>query len=208
MLKIKVCGMTDPGNIQQIAALMPDFMGFIFYSHSKRYVGNSPPESLCNDIPPGIIKTGVFVNTQPSEIIDTMKRYKLDMAQLHGNEPVSECERLKNNNVALSKAFGIDNKFDFSVLRDYSDLCDYFLFDTGTTAHGGSGKKFDWRKIYEYKNEKQFFLSGGIGPEDISIIKNMRLEYLFAVDINSRFEISPGLKDIDEVKEFIEELRR
>jgi len=208
MLKIKVCGLTDPVNVEEIARTAPDFMGFIFYPGSKRYVGNRPSNSLFHKIPSGIPKTGVFVNEEPSIIFEAMNLYRLDLLQLHGNESSEYCNSLKYRGLIIIKAFKINSSFSFEALEQYMEVCDYFLFDTKTGSHGGSGLKFDWKKINEYHLSKPFFLGGGIGPEDASLIKQINHKYLFAVDINSRFEIRPGIKDSKKVKEFIDEIKR
>ncbi len=207
MLKVKVCGLTDPENTIETAKVGTDFMGFIFYPGSKRYVGNKPKESLFCKIPSGILKTGVFVNEQPSKIINTMKLYGLDIVQLHGNESPEYCNSLKKKGLVIIKAFGIGNSFSFKILEQYIKVCEYFLFDTKTGSQGGSGLKFDWRRINEYNLNKQFLLSGGIGPEDASQVKEINHKYLFAVDINSHFEISPGIKNYKKIKEFIKEIK-
>jgi phosphoribosylanthranilate isomerase len=207
MLRIKVCGLTDPDNVKKIAESNPDIMGFIFYPGSKRYVGDRPEESLVNNVPSGILKTGVFVDEEPSKIIYKKNLFRLDLVQLHGIESPEYCDYLKNNGLTLIKAFGINNNFNFKILEKYVDTCEYFLFDTKTGSQGGSGLKFDWRRINEYNLDKQFLLSGGIGPEDASQVKEINHKYLFAVDINSHFEISPGIKNYKKIKEFIKEIK-
>jgi len=208
MLKIKVCGLTDPVNTEEIAETSPDYMGFIFYPGSKRYVGNKPAPSLFSNIPEGIQKTGVFVNEEPSRIIETVNIYRLDLVQLHGDESPEYCNILKESGLIIIKVFEISNNLRFITLDQYMEVCEYFLFDTGTGSQGGSGMKFDWNKINEYEFNKPFFLGGGIGPEDVSVIKKINHKNLFAVDINSRFEIRPGIKDSSKVKEFIDEIKR
>jgi phosphoribosylanthranilate isomerase len=207
MLKIKVCGLTDPVNTEEMTRTSPDFMGFIFYPKSKRYVGNNPDNSLFQIIPSRILKTGVFVNEEPFKIIETTDLYRLDLVQLHGNESAECCKYLKNNGLTIIKAFEISNSFVFSSLKQYMEVCDYFLFDTKTGLQGGSGLKFDWGKINEYNLNKPFFLAGGIGPEDASMVKQIDHKNLFAVDINSCFEVYPGIKDVNKVKEFIDEIK-
>ncbi|HPT21428.1 MAG TPA: phosphoribosylanthranilate isomerase [Bacteroidales bacterium] len=208
MLKIKVCGMTDPLNTRDIVKVSPDFIGFIFYPGSVRYVGKKPDESLFKAIPQGILKTGVFVNEDIPVIIDLKKRYELDMIQLHGNEPAEYCNSLHNAGLTVIKAFGINDSFDFAALENYTDACNYFLFDTKTDSRGGSGLKFNWKKIGEYKLEKPFFLSGGIGPDDISSLKQLNHKSFFAVDINSRFEVRPGIKDRSKIEKFINAIKK
>lgn len=199
--------MTDPGNAREIAEINPDFMGFIFYPGSGRFVGDKPDRSLFSIIPPGILKTGVFVNEEASVIIHTVKLYGLNLVQLHGNESAGYCNNLKKAGLNIIKAFAIKDGSEFENPETYMDVCDYFLFDTGSPGYGGSGIKFDWKKISEYHLDKPFLLSGGIGPEDAAVIKQIDHKYLFAVDINSRFEISPGIKDGKKVKEFIKKIR-
>lgn len=207
MLKVKVCGMTDPLNTAEMVRAKPDLTGFIFYPGSKRFVGMKPEGSLFDAVPSGILKTGVFVGERLSVIIDTVNRYGLDAVQLHGKEPPGFCAYLKGKGLKIIKAFGISNNYNFKEPEYYSDVCDFFLFDTKTGNHGGSGTKFDWSRINEYHVNKPFFLSGGIEPRDASIIKKINHACLFGVDINSCFETSPGIKDIKKVKEFIEEIK-
>jgi phosphoribosylanthranilate isomerase len=207
MLKIKVCGLTDPGNVKEIAGTNPDYMGFIFYPGSLRYIGDKPVDSLLRSVPSQIRKTGVFVNEEIKVIIDSVKLFGLDLVQLHGNEPAEYCEYLKNEGLTIIKAFGINNLSDFKILEPYMDVCEYFLFDTKTESYGGSGHKFDWIKINEYYLDKPVFLGGGIGPEDAPLIKQLKHPHLFAVDINSRFETKPGIKEQKKVKDFITEIK-
>jgi len=128
MLKIKVCGLTDPANIEQIAKTSPDFIGFNFYPKSKRYVGYNPKDSLFGTIPTPILKTGVFVNEEPSKIIDTTDLYLLDLVQLHGNESAEYCKNLVNRGLIIIKAFETSKSFSFSKLDEYMEVCEYFLF--------------------------------------------------------------------------------
>lgn len=207
MLRIKVCGLKDRDNVKKIAESNPDIMGFIFYPGSARYVGDKPDESLFSNVPPGIMKTGVFVNEEPSQIIRKMNLFGLDLVQLHGLESPEYCNYLKSNGLTLIKAFGITNNFNFKILEKYVDTCKYFLFDTKSEIHGGSGLKFHWHKISEYNLNKPFLLSGGISPDDVPSIKQINHINLLGVDINSRFEINPGIKDYMKVKDFIMEIR-
>ena len=207
MIRVKVCGMNNPGNVKEIAQLNPDILGFIFYPGSPRYVGNDPDLVLFNSIPPGIKKTGVFYNEDNHKILDLSIRTGLDMIQLHGNESSEACLQLKSSGLPVIKAFNIDRDFDFESLNQYMPGCDYFLFDTKSEKPGGSGKKFAWEKLEEYSLDKPFFISGGISPDDAAEIKSIINRGLFAVDINSRFETSPGIKDAVRVKTFINELK-
>jgi phosphoribosylanthranilate isomerase len=207
MIRVKVCGLTNPLNVKEIAKLSPDFLGFIFFPLSPRYVGEEPDMKLFCDLPSGIMRTGVFLNENSRQILEISKRIGLDVIQLHGNETPDSCLHLKSRGLTVIKAFSIDNDFNFDSLKIYNQASDFFLFDTKSETAGGSGKKFNWDKLKEYTLGKPFFLSGGIGPEDTGAFKSMVNHGLFAVDINSRFETSPGIKDSVLVKEFIDEIK-
>jgi phosphoribosylanthranilate isomerase len=207
MIKIKICGITDPCNGQEIAKAKPDFMGFIFSSESPRYVGSLPEMTLFDKIPADIKKVGVFLNEENHKILDLSNRAGLEMVQLHGNESPSSCRELRSSGLIIIKAFGIDRDFRFESLDLYLPVCDYFLFDTKSEKAGGSGRKFSWEKLREYTLDKPFFLSGGIGPGDNETIKSIENRGFFAVDVNSRFESATGIKDVDLVKTFIKEIK-
>lgn len=206
MIKLKVCGMKYQDNIRQLAELEPDFIGFIFYEKSKRYVTNGLDIKSLN-IPKSIKKVGVFVNSTIEVINEKVQLYKLDFVQLHGNESVEFCRELKQAGIKIIKAFQIDEDFDFFVIERYETVCDYFLFDTKTKLYGGSGNKFNWQILEKFNNQKPFFLSGGIDMEDVDEIKKLKNLNIFAIDINSRFEINPGNKDIEKIKEFIKSMQ-
>jgi phosphoribosylanthranilate isomerase len=208
MLRVKVCGMNNPGNVKEIAELKPDFMGFLFFAESPRFVGHEPEMELFNNVPPGIKKSGVFYNEDNNKILKLSVLTGLDMIQLHGNESPPACLQLKSSGLAVVKAFNIDRYFHFDSLKQYMPVCDYFLFDTKSEKPGGSGKKFAWEKLKEYNLDKPFFLSGGIFPHDAAEIESIGNRGLFAVDINSRFETSPGIKDAVRVKTFINEIKK
>ena len=204
---IKVCGMREPDNIRQLVNLEPDFIGFILFPDSKRYVGDD--FRLTTDIPPAIHRVGVFVNALMDEVIHWVNRLELNFVQLHGTESAEYCRELSGMKIPVIKAFGVDDAFDFSSLSAYSDCCEFFLFDSKSPLHGGSGLQFNRDLLNLYALNTPFFLGGGIGPEDISdirLIKN-RLP-LAAVDINSRFEISPGIKNIELLRKFINAIRK
>jgi phosphoribosylanthranilate isomerase len=207
MIRVKVCGMNNPGNVKVIAELKPDIMGFIFYPGSPRHVGNEPDMLLFNSVPPGIRKTGVFFNEDNQKILELSIHTGLDMVQLHGNESAMTCLDLKSSGLSVIKAFNIDRDFDFESLNQYMPGCDFFLFDTKSEKPGGSGKKFVWEKLEKYILDKPFFLSGGISPDDSTEIRSITNRGLFAVDINSRFESSPGIKDAVRVRTFINEIK-
>jgi phosphoribosylanthranilate isomerase len=204
MIRVKVCGMTNPVNIMLISEAKPDFLGFIFFPGSPRYVGEEPETGLFGNIPNSIKKTGVFINEDNSTIRDLAVRIGLDMIQLHGEESPLSCLQLRSSGLMIVKAFNVGEEFNFDSIGKYMPVCDYFLFDTKATLPGGSGKKFNWRKLEEYSLDKPFFLSGGIGPDDSDSVKALENNGLFAVDVNSRFETSPGIKDPVLIKKFIE----
>ena len=195
--------MRSPENIQKLAELVPDYMGFIFWEHSKRFVSGSTPE-----VNEGIKKTGVFVNASLDYIKACIATHQLKAIQLHGSESPVQCSALKNTGIEVIKAFAVSNGFDFNELQAYETTCDYFLFDTKGELPGGNGMRFDWSVLKAYPSQKPFFLSGGIGPDDSAAVASIiKLNLpLYAVDINSKFEIEPGLKNIESIKEFKERL--
>lgn len=204
-MKVKVCGMKYKENIEQVADLKPDYMGFIFYAPSKRYVTE---EFSLPVLPPEIQKVGVFVNANADDIIDKINKYNLDCIQLHGSEPPYFCRQMQRI-TCIIKAFGIDENFDFQVLETYKGTCNYFLFDTKTVEHGGSGQQFNWELLKKYTGDVPFFLSGGLDLEDVKELKELEREQsqLYAIDVNSRFEVRPGLKDIDKLTELIQQIK-
>ena len=207
-LKIKICGMCDPDNIMEISGLMPDLMGFIFYPVSKRYALNITDPSLLKGLNPKIKKTGVFVNESSDQIIRTVIKYSLDFVQLHGNEPPELCRVLKERGIGVIKTFRIKDNYDFEQCSDYILCTDYFLFDTLTDGFGGSGVKFSWEELKNYKSGHPFFLSGGISPDDLEIISAISVKGFCGIDLNSRFEIKPGLKNYVTLKNFVSALRK
>jgi phosphoribosylanthranilate isomerase len=204
-MKIKVCGMRTPENIDALMGLNPDYMGLIFYAKSPRYVAGLPADYL-QSLPSAVLKTGVFVNEDAETICSLIEQYQLNAVQLHGNESAEVCQQLRSKATVL-KAFGVDKKFDFDQLNSYTESVDYFLFDTKTDAHGGSGKTFDWEVLSNYKLDVPFFLSGGLSLENLENIKHIKHPAFYGVDLNSRFETEPGIKDIDKLREAINILR-
>ncbi len=192
--------MKYPENILEVSQLLPDYLGFIFYEKSSRYFDGEIPE-----IPNSIKKVGVFVNATLKEIISKIKKYNLDIIQLHGNETPEYCENLKNDNLEIIKVFSVDDDFNFEELSKYENVCDYFLFDTKGKLHGGNGVTFNWQILEKYKSKKPLILSGGIGIEEIEKIKKLNLP-IYAIDINSKFEIEPGLKNTQLLQQFITQL--
>ena len=199
-MKIKICGLKFESNILGLSKLEPDYMGFIFWEKSKRLVIDSTPNLSQTKIK----KTGVFVNADFEKIKDKVRVHKLEAIQLHGLESPEFCEKIKNLGVEIIKAFSIDENFNFNVLEKYELCSDYFLFDTKGKSPGGNGISFDWEILRNYKYEKKFFLSGGISIESINAIKKIKKLSLplFCVDINSRFELNPGEKNIELIKSF------
>lgn len=201
-VKLKICGMKYPENIKEIAVLQPDYLGFIFWEKSNRFMNlETIPE-----IPNNIKKVGVFVNVSIQEIISKVKQYELDVVQLHGNESASFCTEIKLLNVEIIKAFSIGTNFDFSVLEQFLPMVDYFLFDTKGKLPGGNGLTFDWNILENYPFEKPFFLGGGIGINEWEAIKAFQktkvAEKCIAIDVNSQFETKPGLKNKIELEKF------
>jgi len=195
-VRIKICGMKYPDNILEVGALLPDYMGFIFWEKSARYFDGIIPE-----LPKSIKKVGVFVNAPLDEILEKIKNHDLQAVQLHGDESVEFCESLKKNTpklIDVIKVFPILDTFDFGILNSYEKVCDFFLFDTKGKLPGGNGTTFDWKVLEQYPSTKPFFLSGGIGIEELDSINEILKTNLpiYAIDVNSKFEIEPGLKNI------------
>lgn len=196
-MKLKICGMKYPENIIEVGSLLPDYMGFIFWVKSARYFDGVIPE-----LPKSIKKVGVFVNASLEEILDKIKTHDLQAVQLHGDESVGFCETVKKNVPKLTeviKVFSILDTFDFAELKPFESVCDYFLFDTKGKLPGGNGTTFDWKVLENYPSTKPFFLSGGIGIEEMEAVNEILKTNLpvYAIDVNSKFEIEPGLKNIE-----------
>ncbi|MFC4222175.1 phosphoribosylanthranilate isomerase [Flagellimonas marina] len=228
-MKLKICGMHH--NPTDVAQLQPDYLGFIFWEPSSRYFKGVMPQ-----LPKSIKKVGVFVDATVEEVLEKVAQYHLDTVQLHGKESPEYCLELKENflsfraqsrkkkvvpldgvsttldltNLEIIKVFSIKDDFDFSVLKDYENVCDFFLFDTKGKLPGGNGYTFDWSILENYASTKPFFLSGGIGLESLEklkeFIKSPASKYCYAIDVNSRFETEPGLKNIKQLKVFQESL--
>jgi phosphoribosylanthranilate isomerase len=194
-VRLKICGMKYPDNILEVGSLLPDYMGFIFWEKSARYFDGVLP-----NLPQSIKKTGVFVNASQEDILAKVNQYDLQVVQLHGNESVAFCQELKNTfakSIEIIKVFSVDSSFDFDELKPFESVCDYFLFDTKGKLPGGNGTTFDWKVLEKYPSHKPFFLSGGIGLEEIDLVKQILKTDLpiYAIDVNSKFEIEPGLKN-------------
>lgn len=200
-MKLKVCGMKYQDNMKAVADLQPDYLGFIFHEESPRHFNGTIP-----NLPSTIKKVGVFVDKDLEFVRDQVKTHKLDAIQLHGQETPELCRKLNSKELEIIKVFSIKDKFDFSVLKDYENVVDYYLFDTKGALPGGNGYAFDWTVLKDYPSTKRFFLSGGIGLEQKQKLKKFKSspisKYCYAIDVNSKFEIEPGLKNIKKLKEF------
>ncbi len=196
-MKLKICGMKYPENILEVGSLLPDYMGFIFWEKSARFFEGEIP-----NLPKSIKKVGVFVDAALEEILDKIKKHDLQAVQLHGDETVEFCSNLKektNNTIEIIKVFSILDSFDFDILKPFEAVCNYFLFDTKGKLPGGNGTAFDWKVLENYPSPKPFFLSGGIGINELNQVKQvLKLNLpIYAIDINSKFEIKPGLKNVE-----------
>lgn len=203
-VRLKICGMRDEANIAEVAALKPDYMGFIFYDKSPRAVGIEIPRSPDR----AIIKVGVFVNASEESIVNTAQRNGISMVQLHGDESPAFCEAMKQQGLQVIKAFRIDTAFDFKTTSSFESVADYFLFDTKGEKFGGNAVRFDWRLLGKYNQRIPFFLSGGLNPEnldELSVVLGMNLH---ALDLNSGVEQSPGYKNISKVQQVVSKLHK
>lgn len=208
-MKLKICGMKL--NTTEVAQLRPDYLGFIFWEHSSRFFEGEMP-----NLPHTISKVGVFVDADPTYIIEMVKQHQLQGLQLHGYESPEYCTMIaldlkkENQKVDIIKVFSIKEEFDFGILKPYEGVCNYFLFDTKGKLPGGNGYTFDWSVLKNYPSTKLYFLSGGIGLNNLDkITEFMKLpesKYCYAIDVNSQFELEPGLKNIDELQKFKEAL--
>ena len=195
--------MRDSENIEQLAQLNPDYMGFIFYPKSKRYADARLTKETLDALPSSIKKVGVFVNYSPEQVDEVMQRYNFDFVQLHGDESPEVCQEIKALGYSVIKAFGVDESFDFNLLTPYKSYCDFFLFDTKGKDYGGHGVTYDWTILEKYDQSIPFFLSGGLSANNISEVKKLSNLNIHAVDVNSKFEIEPGYKNIDLLKKSV-----
>lgn len=208
-MKLKICGMKYQDNILAVANLQPDYLGFIFYEKSKRNFVETIPK-----LPNSIKKVGVFVDAELEEVFDKVKKFNLKAIQLHGDESPEYCKTVSakfvSGSVEVIKVFSVGEAFDFNVLKPYENACNYFLFDTKGKEKGGNGVVFDWKLLKNYSSKKPYFLSGGIGLDEVDnlklFLKNKESKYCFALDVNSKFEMEPGLKEINKLKEFKQNL--
>lgn len=214
---VKVCGMRDPENIREVEALGVDWIGLIFFAGSPRSIMNNEPLPAGNsnrqhpDCQLSIVncplkKVGVFVDATFEELTRTATLFRLDYLQLHGNETPEDCHALQKRGYSLIKAFRIATAEDFEQTTGYEGRADYFLFDTKSNLYGGSGKPFDWSLLENYRGKTPFLLSGGIRPESAEAIRSFQHPRFAGIDLNSGFEIKPGLKDVGKLKEFLSDL--
>ncbi len=201
-------------NPEEVATLQPDYLGFIFWEPSSRYFSGEMPT-----VPSSIKKVGVFVDAPLKEVLEKVAHYQLDAVQLHGKESADYCHELnerflsfrtQSRNLETIKVFSIKDDFNFDVVKEYEEVCDYFLFDTKGKLPGGNGYTFNWSVLEKYTSNKPYFLSGGIGLDSKEklqdFLNSTASENCFAIDVNSKFETAPGLKNIDDLKVFIESL--
>ena len=209
-MNIKVCGITEMKQLQQLDGLDIDFAGLIFYKESPRYIGDKISKQDLKKADFDLKKVGVFVNPEMIDVLDAIDDYGLDAVQLHGDESPEMCEDLSSE-VEVIKVFRITGDEDIDKLvAPYDAVCDYYLFDTGglKESFGGTGKQFDWNILTKAKIEKPFFLSGGIGPDEAPKVKAFKHPDFFGVDINSQFEKEPGVKDMSKVLHFRQGMKK
>ncbi len=212
--------MRDADNIRDISALGVDMIGLIFYPPSPRYVQQfSSGAGIIPDYAPDMGKTplrvGVFVDDMPQNIVTRVYNYKLDYIQLHGNEPRETLENLRATidpdikpKIKIIKAISVSSAEDIKKYKEYVGAADLFLFDTKCKTVGGSGEQFDWQVLQAYDGDVPFLLSGGIGPDDAERIKNFHHPKCIGIDLNSKFEIEPALKDVEKLKQFLVKIKK
>jgi phosphoribosylanthranilate isomerase len=208
-MMIKVCGMREPQNIAHVAALTPMMMGFIFYDKSPRYVGNLDPE-IVRSLPAYVTPVAIFVNKSVDNIVEICNRYGITTVQLHGNESPQTCKALADKGFTVFKATSLTTKSDVARLKAYEGIVTLFVFDTKGTggAKGGTGMKWDWSLLDNYKLSTPYLLSGGIGVDDVDKVVAAMRPGMVGIDLNSRFETAPGVKDITLLTRFILSLRK
>lgn len=207
-MKLKVCGITRRSDLDALVELGVDYAGFIFYNKSPRFAGNKLDGRTVREAGRNIGKVGVFVNAAPGQVEQTVKDYGLDMVQLHGEESIEVCRQLRLT-IPVIKVFHMGDTADgYLHAAPYLPVSDYFLFDTAAREYGGTGKQFNWELLNGYTFDQPFFLSGGIGPADAEAVERWQHKALFALDVNSRFEISPGIKDMEKVAGFLQSIKK
>lgn len=207
-MKLKICGMKHPDNLSEVANLEPDYLGFIFYEKSPRYFVDTLPTETVRALPDTVQRVGVFVNASTDYMQQMAERYRLDALQLHGQEPPEQCQALRAMGYKIIKVFSANEAFNFDQLTPYQSYVETFLFDTATPQHGGSGLAFDWSILSGYQLPIPFFLSGGIGLDNIDQAMQINHPQLLGLDVNSRFETAPGRKSIHQLQQLIARLGR
>lgn len=206
-MKIKVCGLNNQENVSYLLNYKLDFIGLIFYEKSKRSVMHG---NIDNDFVKSVLsakKVGVFVDESLNIILKWAQEYELDYIQLHGTETPALCMKVRENGLKVIKAVSVSNKLPTELLKGYQNTVDLFLFDASGKKRGGNGTKFDWKILLEYGLKTPFLLAGGISLEDVNEIKKLNVRELYGVDLNSKFELEPGIKDVNQVKQFIEDIK-
>ena len=206
-MKTKICGLREQQNVSDLSELHPQWMGFIFTSTSTRYFNAAKEPADLKSLPPSIKKVGVFVNETLENVRATVQQHGLNMIQLHGNETPEYCATLHSDGIEIIKAFSVDGNFDFTTTEAYTSAVDYFLFDTKGPQFGGNGIAFNWDLLNGKRFAKPFLLSGGISPNHVDAIKNFKHPDCIGIDINSRFEISPGMKDVNAIRLFLQQIQ-
>lgn len=201
---IKVCGLNNRDNIFAISKMDVNLMGFIFYKESPRYFNNALSFDEVRQIPKQIKKVGVFVNESIYNVLNTIAHFDLDFVQLHGEESFNYCRELMPY-VKVIKTISVKDKNSILEIHNYSSICNYLLFDTTSPNHGGTGQSFNWRLLEDNEINIPFFISGGVSLENFSEIKKLNLKHLIGIDVNSKFEITPGLKDLNKIQQLLNE---
>lgn len=210
-LKVKICGMKKPANIREVAALGPDYLGFIFHPRSPRHCREAG-KGILGSLGRQIVPVMVSVDMAEDDLLSVVGEWGFGVVQLHGNESPGLCGRLRDRGLEVWKAIPVGNipgnqgEQTFVKTAEYDGVVDMFLFDTATKDHGGSGKKFDWRLLENYRRQTPFMLSGGISPDDASEIRHLSHPALAGIDLNSRFETAPGIKDVALLSQFLSSL--
>lgn len=215
---VKTCGLREPDNIREISDLPVDWLGLIFYEKSPRYMLDRPDLLAFLEAPDEQLsdkkRVGVFVNEAFDRLLELVHDYQLDYVQLHGGESAVYCSTLQSlwdgssvRSAKIIKAFRVSNAFDFGITVDYEPYCSHFLFDTKGLSYGGTGHKFDWTILDNYHGKTPFLLSGGIGPADVEAVKAFQHPAFAGIDLNSKFELAPGLKDVAALGEFLTKIK-
>jgi phosphoribosylanthranilate isomerase len=206
-MKTKICGLREQQNTLELAELHPEWMGFIFVETSPRYFLNATEPVNLKSLPKAINKVGVFVDGTIENVRSIVQQHGLDMVQLHGDESPEYCAMLQSHNLKVIKAFNIDAQFEPLTTEAYTPFVDYFLFDTKGLQPGGNGVAFNWNLLHDKRFSKPFLLSGGISPNHADVLKQFKHPDCIGIDINSRFESAPGVKDVSLIRSFLQQIQ-